>query len=301
MEKMNFNHLQIFHKVAELEHFTRAAEELFISQPAVSKQVQELEKSLGMPLFRQVGRKVYLTEAGQLLYSYTSRIFALAAEAELALQELQGLERGHLAIGASTTIGIYLLPPLLGHYKNLYPKIELSLNIGNADEIQERLMANRLEIGLVEGFVTHPELEKTVWREDELVLIVPPGHHLLAKPDLTLAGLLETAPNFILREKGSGTRAVLEKAIEERGELANLKPMLELGSTEAIKQAVRAGLGISFVSEHTVKLEVAAELLRVAPLKDFTLKRPLFLVYLKAKRYSRAVEAFIRLLNLPGY
>jgi DNA-binding transcriptional LysR family regulator len=292
---MNFNHLYIFHKVAEKGHFTRAAEELFISQPAVSKQVQELEKSLGQALFEQIGRKVYLTEAGELLYDYASRIFALSNEAEEALGELVGLERGRLAIGASTTIGIYLLPQILGQYKTSYPKIELSLEIANADDIQIELLANRLEVGLVEGFVTSPELFKREWRQDELVLIVGANHPLLAEKELSLGQLFENQTALILRERGSGTRAVLEEALGLHG-IGPIKPVLELGSTEAIKQAVAAGLGVSFVSEHTIKLEVAAGLVRVIPLTDFELKRPLYLVYVRSKRLSKATQVFLEFL-----
>ena len=175
---MNFNHLLIFHKVAENRHFTRAAEELFISQPAVSKQVQELEKTLGQALFTQVGRQIYLTEAGQLLYNYTRPIFALSDEAEASLREMHSLERGRLAVGASTTVGTYLLPDFLGQYRAKYPHIELFLDIANTEDIQQRLLAHLIEISIVEGAVSQSDLAHRVWREDELVLIAAPQHPL---------------------------------------------------------------------------------------------------------------------------
>jgi DNA-binding transcriptional LysR family regulator len=295
-KRMNFNHLLVFHKVAEKRHFTRAAEELFISQPAVSKQVHELEKKLGMSLFTQVGRKIYLTEAGQLLYHYSKQIFALAAEAEVALGEMTKLERGHLRVGASTTIGTYLLPELLGLYRERYPHVQLSVDIANATEIQERVLAYRTEIGIVEGSVTHNELFRKVWREDELVLIASPLSPFTSTDvHLHLRHLLENDASFILRELGSGTREVLEEALEMRG-FQPIPPFIELGSTEAIKQAVRAGLGLAFVSEHAIKLELAAGLLRRVPLVDFKLTRPLFIVYPKQKRVSKAAHAFLELL-----
>jgi DNA-binding transcriptional LysR family regulator len=290
---MNFNQLLIFHKVAEKKHFTRAAEELYISQPAVSKQVQELEKSLGQPLFMQVGRKIYLTEAGELLFGYTSKIFALSAEAQEVLDELRSLERGHLAVGASTTVGTYLLPELLGQYRARYPHIELFLDIANTEDIQQRLLANKVEIGIIEGNVNHSELAYNVWRVDELVLIVSPQHPL-AQSDVvpTLQQVLFEHAAFILREPGSGTREVLEEAIAGRG-MPPIRPLMELGSTEAIKQVVRANLGISFVSQHTIQLELRAGLLKQVPLADFQLTRPLSIVYSRQKHVSRAARALL--------
>ena len=290
---MNFNHLLIFHKVAQHQHFTRAAEALYISQPAVSKQVHELEKTLGQALFVQIGRKVSLTEAGRTLFDYTQRIFALSDEAELVLEEMHELKRGRLVVGASTTIGTYLLPQLLGSYHQRYPHIELALTIANASEIQERLVQNRVEIGLIEGAVTHEDLCERVWRRDQLVLIAPFATPLLAQPPLPIEALAHEP--FILREAGSGTRTVLEEALARRG-LPPLSPSLELGSTEAIKNAVAAGLGISFVSEHTIQLERAAQLVVVVPLEDFTVTRSLSLVYPKRRRLSRAAHMFLEVI-----
>ncbi len=201
---MNFNQLLIFHKVAELRHFTRAAEALFISQPAVSKQVQQLEKALKQPLFTQVGQKVYLTEAGKLLYEYAGRIFALADEAELALNEMQRLERGRLALGASTTIGTYLLPELLGRYKALYPAMDLVVEIANTEEIQSKLLAHRLEVGLVEGGVTHSELLESVWRQDELVLITSVHFEQVDGEELTISAVSRATPAVYLTGAGIG-------------------------------------------------------------------------------------------------
>lgn len=290
---MNFNHLLIFHKVAEHQHFTRAAEALYISQPAVSKQVHELEKTLGQALFVQIGRKVSLTEAGRTLFDYTQRIFALSDEAELVLEEMHELKRGRLVVGASTTIGTYLLPQLLGSYRQQYPHIELALTIANASEIQERLVQNRVEIGFIEGAVTHEDLCERVWRRDQLVLIAPFATPLLAQQPLTIEALAHEP--FILREAGSGTRTVLEEALASRG-LPPLSPSLELGSTEAIKNAVAAGLGISFVSEHTIQLERAAQLVVVVPLEDFTVTRSLSLIYPKRRRLSRAAHMFLEVI-----
>lgn len=293
---MNFNQLLIFHKVAELRHFTRAAEALYISQPAVSKQVQQLEKSLKQALFTLVGQKVYLTDAGKLLYEYADRIFALSAEAESALDEMQRLERGRLLLGASTTIGTYLLPELLGRYKAQYPGIDLVVEIANTEEIQHKLMAHRLEVGLVEGGVTHAELLETVWRQDELVLITSAQAASYAAEELTIHQFLAQRPPFILREQGSGTRSVLEKALHAQG-AEPIRPIMELGSTEAIKRVVAAGLGVAFVSEHTIQIEVASGHLRQIPLRDFTVQRPLSIVCIKGKRLSKVAQSFLQLIE----
>lgn len=282
--------------MAEKQHFTRAAEELFISQPAVSKQIHELENAIGQPLFNQIGRKIYLTETGQVLYKYASQIFGLVAEAEFALQDLADLQQGRLLVGASMTIGTYLLPKLLGEYKKLYPAIELSVDVANAEELQQKLLDNRLEIALIEGPVTTPELLPEIWQHDELVLIDSVAYPLIPEESLTLAELLQKNLPFILREHGSGTRSTFDAALLSHN-LTPLTPFLELNSLEAIKRAVAAGLGISFISEHTVSLEIQAGELRRVLLPDFTIRRPLHTVQLKNRKLSRAAHAFLQLLQ----
>jgi DNA-binding transcriptional LysR family regulator len=200
-------------------------------------------------------------------------------------------------VGASTTIGIYLLSEFLGQYREQYPHIELFLDIANAEEVQERIIACRTEVGIVEGSVTREELFKRVWREDELVLIASPSSLLtFSQEHVHLHHLLENNTPFILREPGSGTREVLEKALVTRG-FQPIRSFMELGSTEAIKQAVRAGLGLAFVSEHTIKLELAAGLLKRISLVDFKLTRPLYIVYLKHKKLSKVTQVFLELLG----
>lgn len=293
---MNFNQLLIFQKVAELRHFTRAAQALYISQPAVSKQVHQLEQTLKQPLFTQVGQKIYLTEAGKILYEYANRIFGLTAEAEAVLSEMQSLERGRLALGASTTIGTYLLPALLGTYKALYPGVDLVVEIGNTEEIQQKLLVHRLEVGLIEGKVTHQELSEQFWRQDQLVLITPPDFRLAMAEPPTIQAFLATFPPMIWRELGSGTRSVLEQALALRG-LELPHPLLELGSTEAIKRAVAAGLGVSFVSEHAVELETAAGSIKRLTFQDFLVQRSLSITRLQNKPVSRAAQAFLQLIE----
>ncbi|HLG75176.1 MAG TPA: LysR family transcriptional regulator [Ktedonobacteraceae bacterium] len=293
---MNFNHLLIFQKVAKKGHFTRAAEELFISQPAVSKQIHELEKALKQPLFSRVGQKVFLTDAGRLLLPYANRIFALAEEAEMALQEMQGLERGQLTVGASMTIGTYLLPELLGVYKERHPRIELFVTVANTEEVQEAVLVNKVEIGLIEGGVTHPELEQQVWRQDELVRIGSPEKARDLPEEMSIEQFLALRLPLIMCERGSGTRSVLEEALLAF-EVTPTLPVMELNSPEAIKRAVVAGLGYAFVSEQTITHEEAAQRLQRIPLKGFQVRRPLLVIIPRQKKFSKTTEAFLKLLQ----
>ncbi len=291
---LNLNHLYLFYKVAGQQHFTRAAEELFISQPAVSRQVKELERELGLALFEANARKkVQLTWAGQVIYEYATHLFSLVRDIEQTVDDIKGVRQGRLAIGATTTVGTYIVPKLLGRYKADYPEIELFLDIGNNEQILRRVIDRHLELGMVEGFVTGEELTSVAWQSDELVLIAAPNHPIARQEKITLAEAL--AHPLIFRELGSGTREVLEKALAQRG--LSTRPALELGSTEAIKQVVAAGLGLSFVSNNTIELEEATSRLVRLSLIDFQLQRTLWLVYRPDRRFSPAAQAFLAALG----
>jgi len=285
---MNLNHLAIFHAVAETRGISLGAQRLHISQPAVSKQIQELERSLGTKLFDRVPRGVRLTESGELLAIYARRLFALEAEAETALAELRGLERGKLAIGASLTIGGYLLPEVLARFHQRYPGIELAVEIANTEEIQTRLLDSMLDIGLTEGFMEHPELEVSEFYQDEMVVIVPPGHSLLRESHVTPERLCEEP--FLMREEGSGTRAVVERAFAEQS--LTPRAVMSLGSIEAIKRAVAAGIGVAVVSTLTVTLEVKTGTLAILRVKDMKVRRPLHVLRLRGRHMTRATQAF---------
>jgi DNA-binding transcriptional LysR family regulator len=296
---LNFNHLIIFQKVAEKGHFTRAAEELLISQPAVSKQVHELEKSLQQPLFTRVGQKVYLTEAGEVLADYANRIVALASEAEAILQELHGLTRGRLAIGASTNIGTYLLPELLGHYKARYAHIDIFIDVANTESIQNDVRMHKLEIGLVEGDDLHPELEHRAWRPDELVLIASPSSPYGRRGRITLQELLSPRFPFISRESGSASRTALENAFARHG-VHPPHSIMELGSPEAIKRTVAAGLGYAFVSRSIIQPEIANGQLKQVIVENFEVRRTFSVIYASEKRISRAAQAFMDLIGITS-
>jgi transcriptional regulator, LysR family len=288
---LNLHLVRIFTAVATQGSFTGAADALHISQSAVSRAVRELERQVGMALVERHSRGVILTEAGTQLVLHARRIFALERLAELSLEELQTLQRGHLAIGASTTIGIYMLPVLLGIYHRRYPGIELFLDIGNTQQIVRHVLDHRLDVAYVEGPVEQSDLVLTPWREDELVVIASPDHPLAQRPSLT-ARDLHMAP-FIIREAGSGTRETMEQAFAHCGIAVRI--VMELGSTEAIKQAVAAQLGISVVSRFTVQLELETRRLVILPVEDLTIRRSLTCVRHLDRPMSHALDAWLRM------
>ena len=290
---MNLNQLAIFHAVAKENSVSRGAERLHISQPAVSKQLREFEKSLGVALFHRLSTGVRLTEAGELLFDYATRIFDLETEAEHALDELRVLERGRLVVGASSTIGTYLLPQVCAQFGAQYPKIELHLEIANTEEVQRRLVENKVDVALSEGLILFPELEADAFGWDEIVLIAAPDHILLTGEPVEVESLLQHP--MILRERGSGTRAVVQQAFAGRGIL--LQPSMSLGSTQAILRAVAAEVGIAWVSRLAIADELGHGTLAVVPMRDFKIIRALQRLKLKGKYESRAAREFVRLLR----
>ncbi len=302
---LNRNHLALFRAVAEAGGFSRAAEVVHVSQPAISMQVAELENSLGTPLFDRLPRGVRLTDAGKILLGYTQRIGALEEAAERAMRELRGLACGRLALGASTTIGSYLLPAVLGEFRRRYPAVELQLTIANTDEIKTRLIDGTLDLGLTEG--TPPqddELSARVFSEDDLIVITPPNHPFAAnapgkpRPKAISARQLCTQA-MIVREPGSGTREVVDRALGER-QVEATQVVLTLTTTEAIKRAVAAGLGLAVVSRLCVGLELAGGLLVEVPVRDLKLRRPLHALTLRGRQPSPSVQAFAALLGKPS-
>ena len=291
---MNYNHLMIFLAVAEEGSVSRGADRLCISQPAVSKQLGVLEASLRAKLFDRLPKGVRLTEAGHLLLGYARRLSALEREAEQAMAELQGLARGSLTLGASLTVGAYLMPELLAEYSRRHPHIALTLEIANTENIQKMLREGRLDLALTEGFADDPDLDAAVFAHDELVAIAPPGHPLLTQAPVPAARLLQEP--LILREPGSGTRAVLERALAALG--LTVQPLMSLGSTEAIKRAVAAGAGLAVVSRLALGLELETGRLALLPLSDLTLNRPLHRLTRRGAYESRAGKAFREM--LPG-
>lgn len=289
---MNFSQLRTFLAVARHLSFSRAADELDTSQPRVSMHVQALEAAVDTPLFERVGRRVHLTEAGQVLAEYASSILGLVADAEQALAELRGVLRGRLTIAASTTPGAYLLPPLLARFRTLHPHVELSLNVGNVHDVERALLERRADLGVMASAERAHRLAAEPYVQDELVLIVGSRHRLTRDTSLRVAGLTNEA--FIFRDRDSATRTLIDAEFARVG--FQPRVIMELNTTEAIKEAVAAHLAVSIVSRYAIQSEAAAGRLRPLSLIDLELTRSLSLVYPHGKRLSAAAAAFRRLL-----
>lgn len=290
---MNRNHLALFHAVARAGSISGGASAARVSQPAVSKQIAELEDALGVRLLERLPRGCRLTEAGQILADYAHRWRSLEHDAARAIEEYRGLKRGRLAIGASMTIGGYLLPEVVAEFHRRFPEIELQLEIANTQHIQRALLEGTIELGLTEGPLDSEELESKAFFQDELVAIAPAGHPLLKKKLVPVRDICREP--FILREEGSGTRAVVERALRRKG--LKVKPLLSLASPEAIKNAVAAGMGIAIVSRLIIAQELEAGKLGVIPLKDLTIHRPLHLQRVRGRSQSPALVKFLEVLK----
>jgi len=285
---LNLHHLRIFSRVAELGGFSRAAEAMHLSQPAVSKSVRELERQLQVTLFDRSAGAPRLTDAGAALLARSRELFAVERSAEEELRRLRGLEGGVLRIGASTTIATYLLPGYLARFRAAHPDVVLRIATANTRDIASALVERRVEVALVEGPVDDPRLSVIAWRSDELVLIAPPSHALAKKRRVTPADLA-TAP-FIGRERGSGTRRVAEAALASEG--ITLRIALRLSSTEAIMRAVAAGLGVAIVSRAAIADQVALGHVVVLRLRGLEFPRALSELRLAGGAQSPAAAAF---------
>lgn len=301
-DNVNLNDFELFVAISRAGSLTAAARAVHLTQPAVSKRLQELESQAGAPLFDRLPRGVRLTEAGRTLLPHAERILALTETAESELQALSGLQRGRLAIGASTTIGSYLVPGLFGRFRRRHPDVALTLEIANTAQIQSAVLDDRLDCGMTEGFVSSDALEVEVFAEDDMLAIVAPGDPLLARDDLRTQDL--AALPMLMREPGSGSRDVVEAALAKGG--LQIEPTMSLGSTEALKNAVAAGLGVAIVSRLTVELELSTGRLMPLPIADLDIHRTLHLLRLKGKQPSPAMQAFLDLMHErhqqdPGY
>lgn len=293
---LNLHLLRLFATVAHHHSFSRAADALHISQPAVSKGVREFELQVGGRLLERGPAGVVPTEAGHILLRHATTLFAAERAAEEDLAALRGLARGSLSIGASTTIGTYLLPPLLGRFHLAHPGVELRLRNANTAGIADLLLARELDVALVEGPVDHPGLLVRPWRQDRLILIAAPTHALALAP--ATGPHVLAAETFILREPGSGTRDVARAALDAHG--LHPRATLEVGSTETIKQVVAAGLGVALVSAATAVDQLRLGTLVAVPVPGFQVSRTLTRLSLPDRQPSAAAAAFDTLLDAPA-
>ncbi|WP_039835366.1 LysR family transcriptional regulator, partial [Paenibacillus sonchi] len=252
---MNFHQLHIFYTVSERGSFSAAAQTLHMTQPAVTMQVQALEDYFGAKLFDRSSKKIMLSEAGRTLLPFALRSIQLMRETDQAMAAFTHMLEGRLLLGASLTIGEYVLPRLLGPFGKAYPHISIMMKVMNTSQLLEEIHKHQLNFGLIEAPVSHPDMVIEPVMGDELKLIVPREHPLAGKDEVTLAEALEHP--FVLREQGSGTRRVMEEQLLAKGlDPGAMRVVMELGSTGAVKSAVEAGLGITIISTSSVKHEV---------------------------------------------
>jgi LysR family transcriptional regulator, low CO2-responsive transcriptional regulator len=298
---ITLHQLRVFKAVADNLSFSQAAQGLRLSQPSVSYQVKELERAVGTDLLDRLGKHVELTQAGHLLYGYVRQTLNVIDEASVALEELQGLERGSLRVGASTTVGIYVIPTALGAFKKLHPGLAISLEIGARGAVQEKVLKNELDLAIVGPPLKDPDLVVLPFISDELVVIAPQEHPLAKRRNLSLRDLRDEP--FLMREEGSGTRYAVEKAARKAN--VRLEVGMELGSNGAIKHAVESGLGLAILSRYAIGLEKTAGKLALLDVEGFPIRRQWNIVHLKRNRLARPVAGFIDFLRsgtwgMPG-
>ncbi len=274
MSKIENFRLKVFRSVAQQLSFRKAGERLFLSQPAITLQIRALENDLGVRLFDRTAGRVSLTRQGAVLLDYANQLAALVSEAEQALGATDGKTSGELSLGVSTTIAQYVLPRLLGAFLTENPQVQFSLQSGNTSHIVRLLLDNRINLGLIEGPARERSVRMEPFMEDELVLIASPNFEpaRLTRPQFL-------ASHLLMREQGSGSRRVVELALEHAGfKLKLFKQIMDLDSTEAIKSAVEAGLGIGFVSRWAISKELELNALKVVPVRGLSVTRNFSLI-----------------------
>ncbi|HLD13299.1 MAG TPA: LysR family transcriptional regulator [Burkholderiales bacterium] len=284
---LTLRQLKVFESVARHLNYTRAAEELFLTQPAVSMQVKQLEEHLGVALFEQLGKRIHLTEAGQEVLAYARTVTQQLDELESVLNRLKGLSGGKLRISVATTAN-YFIPTLLGTFARRYPEVTVSLDVTNREALLQQLSENTVDLVIMGQPPSGLDVEAEDFMENPLVIVAPPGHPLAHQKKIPLKRLQEEV--FLVREPGSGTRIAMERFFNERG--MRLKTGMEVGSNEAIKQSVQARLGLGLLSRATVEQELTLKRLTVLDVAEFPIMRHWYIVHRRGKRLSAPAEAF---------
>jgi DNA-binding transcriptional LysR family regulator len=277
--------LKVFEAAARHGSFTRAAEELFLTQPTVSMQIKQLTKSVGLPLFEQVGKRLFLTEAGRDLFATCREIFNVISQFEITVADLKGLRQGSLRLAVITTAK-YIIPRLLGPFCELYPGIDVSLQVTNHEGILERMTANLDDLYIMSQLPEHLDIQFQPFLENPLMVFAPVNHPLSTETNISLERLAQEP--FIMREPGSGTRRAIQSLLEENG--IKVKVKLELGSNEAIKQAIAGGLGISVLSRHTLLSD--AHQFSILDAQHFPIKRTWYIVHPSGKQLSIVARTY---------
>lgn len=295
---MNLKQLEAFLMVAELQSFTKAARQMYMSQPAVSFQIKSLEEDLQVILFQRGDKKISLTEAGRILYPEAKQMLMHYQNIKYSIDELRGLKTGCLALGASTIPGEYIAPLFIGDFNRVYPGIQLRLKVSGSGEVTRWLLEREVDLGITGMAAEGQEVACTPWLLDRLVIIVPPGHKLTGGDEIHYSEILDE--KFILREEGSGTRQVFEQRLLEAGtDPGALSVAMELGSTRAVITAVQAGLGVGVVSGWAAVEPLQTGRVRKIIIEGIDLKRYLYIIKLKSGTGNYAADNFIEFIKDP--
>ncbi len=286
---MNLQKLRVFMAVIEHNSFSRAAEHLHVSQPAISRAIRDLEEEVGVALMSRGRPPLHMTEAGRSLYGYGQGIFALESSAVSDLRQLGGLARGSLVLGCTRTVATSYVPPVIAEYLRHYPEIDLQVMSENTATIEQRLVDFELDIGIVEGVIEHPRIELTHWCTDELVLIAGASHELLGRKHVSAADL--AGQRWVMREPGSGTGRVMQDLLAQHD--ITLERSVQVGGIGPIIQCVGQGIGLSLVSRRAAELAIRGQIVGVVPFEG-QFERPLYIARLVDKPLSPPSSAFIK-------
>jgi LysR family transcriptional regulator, low CO2-responsive transcriptional regulator len=295
VNQATLHQLKVFEAVARHNSFTRAAEELFLTQPTVSMQVKQLSKAVGLPLFEQIGKRLYLTEAGRELYTTCQEVFGKLTEFQATIANLKGLKQGTLRLAVVTTAK-YVIPRLLGPFCRRYPGVDVSLSVTNHERLLDSLANNRDDLYILSQVPDEFDVGVHPFLENPLVVLAHRNHPLTKEKNISLKRLTEEF--FIMREPGSGTRKSVQALFDEFG--IQIKVKLDLGSNEAIKQAIAGGLGISVLSKHTLALEGPNSQLAILDVEHFPIQRQWYIIYPTGKQLSIIARTFFDYLMIEG-
>jgi LysR family transcriptional regulator, low CO2-responsive transcriptional regulator len=292
MRHSTLRQLEVFSAIARLGSFTRAAEELFLTQPTVSMQIKKLADAVGLPLFEQIGKKIYLTDAGRELQQTCGGIFEHFSRFEMAIADMKGLKKGTLRLAVVTTAK-YFAPRLLGPFCQTHSGVDVSLKVSNRERVLERLANNQDDLYILGQPPEDIDAVAEPFLENLLVVLAPVNHPLAQAKNIPLARLADEP--FLVREPGSGTRAALERLFASKGVIPKVR--MELGSNEAIKQAIVGGLGISVLSRHTLSLDAPMKHIAILDVENFPIKRHWYVAYPRGKKLSVIAQAFLEYLK----
>lgn len=293
---MDLRALEVFCKIVELRSFSRAAEAVLLTQPTVSGHIKALETELGLRLFDRAGKTVTPTRAGEILYGYARRILALREEAQQAVNEHKGGLKGHLALGGSNIPGAYILPPLLAAFKREHPEVTISLHISGSRDIVRGVIEGTYEVAMVGARFEEGRVHYEPFAQDELVLAVPAMHPWATRSTVRLTELADQP--FVMRERGSGTRKVMEQALTDHAvDPGSLRVVLEVTGNEAVRQALKAGTGISVISRRAIEDDIRHKMLAALRIHGVRLVRDFFLVTHKSRSRSPLGKAFLSFLE----